>query len=537
MKITILFTLIIFSAVLVSCKKDFEKIDTNPQSFTTASDGSLFNGVIQTLFPGGNEQFYVNNEILYKQTQQAALTQAAWGNYTIGTEDIWQNYYKALPNIRELEKRFNTYSPSPEITNMKAMLAITLAYKTFKLTDLFGDIPFSEAGYGFQDQKFLHPKYDKQRDIYLALLENLKIAADSINVSATEEPFTTFASFDMLFGGNLQMWRKFANSLRLRYAMRMSAKEPELAGSIIKDIIENKLPVLTGFDFTVPVIEAAVIFPASVGFKNSSVSWSFREHKGLRMGSNIWHQFSSSDDPAGSGIFDPRAYIFFEGDAHNNWVPFPQIPEANTPSSQGAPYEGYRDSDGGYAIKDSLNYSPFNYFMIADENFMPVILMTGAEVHFIKAEAYFRGIGVAMDKSAADDEYMNGIGTSVLWWTTLSSQLKLPLSGIRFTDKITIPSDLNTVSVINRFGSWNASTEEEKLKFIYTQRWIDSFRQPWESYAEARRTGLTPREGDPVDYYRLPYPPSESQYNTENWSAAKASQGGDDPSVKMWWMP
>lgn len=537
MKITIILSLIIFSTIVLSCKKDFEQIDTNPQSFTTASDGSLFNGVIQTLLPGGDEQFYVNNEILYKQTQQAALTQAAWGNYTIGTEDIWKNYYKALPNIRELEKRFNSYAPSPAVNNMKAMLAITLAYKTFKLTDLFGDIPFSEAGYGFQDQKYLHPKYDKQRDIYLTLLDNLKVAADSINFAGTDEPFATFASFDMLFNGELEFWQKFANSLRLRYAMRMSAKEPELAGNIIKEIIGNNLPVLIGYDISGPILESAAILPANILYKNSSVSWSFREHKGLRMGSTIWHQFSTSDDPEGSGIFDPRAYIFFEGDADNKWKPFPQVPDANTPASGGTPYEGYRDSDGGYSMKESVNYSPFNYFMIQDENFMPVILMTSAEVHFIKAEAYFRGIGVAMDKGTADNEYMNGIASSVLWWEVVSLQLKLPLSGIKFTDKITIPTELNIISVINHFGSWNATTEDEKLAYIYTQRWIDSFRQPWEAYAEARRTGLTPREGDAIAHFRLPYPPSESQYNTENWNAAKASQGGEDPSVKMWWMP
>jgi len=143
MKIRGIFFLVILSVTLLSCKKDFEEIDTNPQGFTTASDGSLFNSVIQSLLPSGNEQFYVNNEILYKQTQQAALTQAAWNNYTIGTEDIWQNYYRALPSIRELQKRFDAYTPSPSVTNMKAMLAITLAYKTFKLTDLFGDIPYS----------------------------------------------------------------------------------------------------------------------------------------------------------------------------------------------------------------------------------------------------------------------------------------------------------------------------------------------------------------------------------------------------------
>jgi hypothetical protein len=56
-----------------------------------------------------------------------------------------------MPNIRELERRFEAATPSPELNNMKAMLKILLAYKTFKVTDLFGDIPFSEAGYGYPD--------------------------------------------------------------------------------------------------------------------------------------------------------------------------------------------------------------------------------------------------------------------------------------------------------------------------------------------------------------------------------------------------
>jgi len=533
------YTLILLTALALftSCRKDFEEIDTNPEGFTTATDGSLFNGVIQSLMLSGNEQFYINNEILYAQTQQAALTKAAWGNFTIGTEDMWAGYYKSLPAMRELEKRFETYPVSAAVTNMKAMLMIVKAYKTFKLTDIFGDIPYSEAGYGYQDLTKLYPAYDTQRDIYLSLLNDLEWAATNISdTAASAEPFTTFAKFDKLFNGNISMWKKFANSLRLRHAMRMSEKEPLLAAGIIGDIIENELPILYGYDFITPVLESACIWPAANAITNSSVSWSFREHNGLRMGSNIWHQLSESDDPTGAGIFDPRAYIFFEGDQNEQWVPFPQIPEAGTPSSQGIPYGSHRDDVGNYHIKNNVNYSPFNFFLLGDENNMPVILMTGAEVHFIIAEAYFRGIGVPVDPDQADIEYMNGINASVEWWVNLSERLRLPLSGVRFGDKITIPPQLNAASVLNYFGSWNATTDEEKLRFIYTQRWIDAFRQPWEAYAEARRTGMTPREDDPIAHCRMPYPPSEIQYNAEKMNIAKDRQGGDDPTVKIWWM-
>ena len=159
---------------MVGCTKDFEEVNTNPHLFTTASDGSIFNGIVESLVLTGNEQFYINNEILYKQSQLAALTKEAWGNYTIGTEDMWTNYYKVLPSFRELEKRFSEGTPSASLNNMKAMVMITLAYKTFKMTDIFGDIPFSQAGYGFQTLEYLRPEYDTQRDIYLGLLENLR---------------------------------------------------------------------------------------------------------------------------------------------------------------------------------------------------------------------------------------------------------------------------------------------------------------------------------------------------------------------------
>jgi len=405
---------IISLAVLISfnlsCTKDFEEINTDPNGFTTASDGSLFNGVIQSLSPTWNEQFYIHNEIYYKQTQLAALTAEAWGNASIGIEDIWANYYTVLPEVRELEKRFASYSPStPGLKNMQAMLKIVRAYKTFKVTDQFGDIPYSQAGYGFQDLTLLHPKYDKQRDIYISLLDDLKWAEENIDPTDVGEPYATFSGFDNLFNGDLLDWVKMANSLRLRHALRMAEKEPQLAGEIIKDVIDNNKPVFVGYT-VVPVLESACIWPALNGFKNNSVSWSFREHKNLRMGSNIFHQLASHDSADGSGIYDPRAWIFFEGNKDNQWVPYPNVPDATTPASTGIPYGAHRDDAVNYSFKGvECPYSPFNYFLNADEDYIPIILITGAEVHFLKAEALFRGIGVGQDKTRSDIEYMNGI--------------------------------------------------------------------------------------------------------------------------------
>ena len=531
--------LIILSLFMYSCKKDFDEINYNPHGFTTASDGSLFNGIIQSMILTGNEQFYINNEILYRQTQQAALAKEAWGNYTLGTEDMWSNYYRIMPSFRELEKRWNAEDQTGEILNMRAMLKIAMAYKTFRLTDIFGDMPYFNAGYGFEDLEYLYPAFDSQELIYKHLLDELKWCDENIDVTAvTEEPFTSFSAFDPLLKADMAMWQKFANSMRLRYALRMSEKEPELAGEIIRSIIEEERPLILGYDFIAYVGEQVSIWPADMGFKNQSLNWSFREHKNLRMGSNIWHQLASHDSTDGSGIFDPRAYIFFETNNEDMWVPYPQLPEPTTPTIGGIPYDTHRDGPGAYFIKgEDCIYSIFNYFVTRDEDFMPIPLFTGAETHYILAEAYFRGIGLPLDPDQADIEYMNGINSSIDYWMEVANNSRLPVSGQKFPDMISIPPNLDAISVLNVFGSWMAGSDEEKLRNIYTQRWLDAFRQPWEAFALTRRTNMTPREGDPINYFRLPYPPSEAEYNTANWQDAVSKQGGETPEYKLWWIP
>jgi hypothetical protein len=534
MKTKIYFTIIIISLFLTySCDKGYEEMNHNPHGFTSASDASLFNNIVSSLRLGWNEQFYINNEILYKQTQLAALTKEAWGNYTIGTEDVWSNYYLKLTLFRDLETKFETMGDtSKAVNNMKAMLKIVFAYKTFKVTDLFGAMPFFDAGWGFEDLSYVRPKYDSQEDIYKFLLDELQWAAENIDLTATYEPFATFSSFDNLLFGDLEKWQKFANSLRLRYAMRMYNKEPELAGEILKEIIENNLPVLIGYNFVGPVLESVAIWPYSVGWRNTGVVWSFREHTGLRMGTNIWNQMSENDSSDGSGIFDLRAYLFFETDNEDKWKAYPQIPNLNTPPSGGIPYGSQRNTN--FNIKgDDCIYSPFNFYLIGDEDFVPEILMTGAEVHFIKAEAILRGI--VQSEYPASTEYMNGVMASFMFWKEVLENSKLPTSGASFSDNITLP-DLSESTLVYHVALENVTTEDEKLKLIYSQRSIDNFRQVWEAFSVTRRTMNTQREGADLDFFRLPYPPSEQEFNTVNWTEQAGKMGGDNTNVKVWWM-
>jgi hypothetical protein len=266
-----------------------------------------------------------------------------------------------------------------------------------------------------------------------------------------------------------------------------------------------------------------------MGIVFESHHWAFREHKGLRMGTTIWHQMAVHDSIDGSGIIDPRAYVFFETNNKNEWRAFPNVPGTNPPQEGGVPYNGGRDFN--FSVKgNACKFSPFHYYLIRDEFDVPEVLMTAAEGHFIKAEAYKRGIGLPQDDFSADAEYAEGIKASIKFWYSVVNKTQRWVENTPVT-----PTDGQIYQYIYHpavsFGS-----NGFKLEYIYAQRWIDQFRQPWEAYALARRTGLTPREGAPLTYNRFTYPATESEYNNVNWAAQTARMGSDAKEVKVWWM-
>ncbi len=520
-------TIISLLLLLTACEKDFETINQNPYNPTETSMEALFNGVVSSLQLTWNGQFYVDNEILYDVTQLGALSSRAWGNTAIGIDDIWNNYYGALRNVRELEQRLDNYEgDQAELTNVRAMLKVILAYKTFFVTDLFGDIPFFDAGKGAQSVDNLRPKYDSQEAIYTFLLDELAWVDSNIDlnpVAPNGNDYYRFGSFDALFENDLTMWRKFANALRLRYAIRIVDKAPDIAEPIIADIINNNLPII-GKN------EDVLLRPAALGFSKESTHWSFREHRNLRMGSTIWNVLAPNSDSSGNGIIDPRTYLFFDTNNDGEWVPYPNdIPSGTTPPTEGGiPYGGQRDNN--FIIKGADNkFSSFHYYMIRDDKDIPEILMTSAEVFFHKSEAYKRGLGVTQDDFLAETEYTSGIASSIEFW-------------YKEADNCTIWENAPTVSNNDIFGyafspEVSLSNNGFPLDFIYKQEWLCYFRQPWEAFSLWRRTMNTPREGTNPSYYRLNYPASERDFNATNLQTQLDKMGGEDANnVKVWWM-
>lgn len=511
---------------LPSCDKGFEELNTNPLAPTQVNYEAIFNDLCNSLRLGWNRQLFLHNEVLYDVTELGVVTAQSFGNVDAGAEEIWSNYYSALSNSKQLKEslaELSTIDPNMgDVAN--AQIDILMAYKTFQVINLFGSIPYSEAGQAYAESGILRPKYESEKVIYLSLLEDL-FASSNFLIEAGDKtdagnPYLRFGGHDALFGDNIGQWITFSNSLQLKYLLNIADVETALVNERIGHMLDQ------GYSFIGPG-QDILMRPVEQGWSNLGVNWSFREHNKLRMGSNMWNFLTDEIE-----IIDPRLGIFFETNNTEEWTPFPQVSAADTPQSGGAPYN--KDiRDNVYSNKGEGNiYSSFNFYLVRDEETIPEILMTAAEVKFLLAEVFLKGIGTAKDESIASFRYQEGMLASMNFWqeqvencTIWENQPTLFSSGEMFG-----------VTEHPKYKLIVGGDENENLAKIYSQRWVDAFRQPWEAFTLIRQTDLLPREKPVNDFFRFRYPQSESAFNAENYAAQVSAMGGDETNVKLWWM-
>ncbi|MGX5818729.1 SusD/RagB family nutrient-binding outer membrane lipoprotein [Chitinophaga lutea] len=528
---------LLLSAILIgasACEKGFEDLNRPFKNAVqeTATISGLFNGLVSSL--GKYQDDALNVSLLFPITNQQAYqnTVAPWLNYSNG---YWNMYYPDLLTYRILVKKIDEHVTPAIYNNVKYMASILIAAKTLRMLDYYGDIPYSKASLATEGPENYRPPYDAQADVYKSVLNDLKAAADGLSTDPSQVSIGAFESF---LKGDITAWRKFANALRLRYAVRLYGKENALASSIITDIIGGGKPLPNAQN-------PASLWSDNFGFWPSTIAasgnfgaldskWdSYRELSisNIRMSSNVWKAMSSSNDPNGTGIFDPRMFVYFMTNNADKWVPQPQ---------DGSVTEGGRPYDQGDVRKaigsDPANkFACVNYFMAYDRKVYPILIITEADVHLLKAEIYQRGMGVAKDVVKAKAEYEAGLRASVDFWyayTQLSSTwITKPVK----PDAVAMTAFLNHPQVL-----YNGADDAGSLRKIATQAWLATMFQPWEAWAIVRRTGLTPKDPNyaPSVVNKLPYPDDERINNPASWTAATGGKGpGDQVLTKVYWMP
>lgn len=495
---------------LSSCSKDtLRDINIDPNRPTAVSTPSiLVSAEKQLLNAIRSEDINYRGAQLFAQyfSQNIYTDQSRYQISPAYSDTFWSSTYKALNNLDEII-RLNTNESTKAIAtagtagtnaNQIAIVRVLKAYAFHSLTDVFGDIPYQS--YGNKDADFealqfnpdnLTPKYATQEKIYKDLLKELQEAADTLS---KYNAATTFGESDIIYKGNNQKWAKFANSLRLRLANRILAKDATLAKSHIEDALSKG--VFTSntdnatFKYSITSPNEAPLFRATV----------IANRKDFAVSNVIVEALQGKRGPF--NFADPRLAKYAKPNAVGVYYGQPY----GLPLSAGSLFPLDRISLPGDVI-NAANYAE--------------VLQEYAEVEFLISEY----------KNWDQDAYQKGVRASLEKWDVSGADVSAYLAKLPAANKENVLSQkylalynqgIEAWSEIRRTGyplylikkgdvTWTGTVENEVVTFYFT-----------------------PEVGDKIPS-RLVYPLKEQSTNKNNYQNALAKQGDDIISTKLWW--
>ena len=490
---------VLCSVVLVACDgldDDFEELNVNPtQASQIDPNFKLTN--IQLRISGERYENWRTN-LIYSSTmmQHFATLPGYWSGdkYTYiasYSAAMWDRYY---PNIaKNIEDLLAQTAEDPDMANMNAITRTVRVLMYHRLTDLYGDVPYSEAGKGVTEG-IIQPKYDPQSEIYADMLNELNEAASALSAGGA-----TFGSGDLLYEGDVEQWRKFAYSLMLRLGFRLVKVDPGAAQQWVQTAIAGG--VMTSNDD----IARTLHDPAGWANGNGSV-------------------FSADGSPRISETFvnwmtdrnDPRLFVFGQ-------VPVAGAPVVGMPNGFDSNTIQEHSTWIPCADDDSVSPCEMDVYMVPNEVITgqddPMFFMTYAEVEFLLAEAAVRG----WHSGTAQTHYENGVRAAMEYLAAYG--------GAAVID----PADIDAYIAANPFDG--------SLEQINEQIWAVTFLNEYESFANWRRTGFP--NLTPVNYpgnvtngtipRRMRYREAESVANPTSYNEAVSRQGPDELTTRVWW--
>lgn len=515
MKKLIILVFFAFTAgVLFSgCKKsDFANNYYNPEASVTADVPRLFAGLMynEVVMPRYWNLYTFQIPVLGTYSQLAGYTngKGIYEQPTNYTGNRWGDFYTSvMPRYRELEKVYNSLGSQADKEGYQLFLETARIFvydEATQMVDMWGDIPFSQAGGLNAQGTITPPAYDKGEDIYNTALSELKRISDYL-ASASPASFylNLFQSYDFVNGGSLLKWRKYANDLQLRLAMRISYKDEAKAKSIIQSILGNS----TQYPISETAAESITVQP------NSPTSTLVAADQ-----NEIRNGFGVNPFAPGRMVND---FMVPSND--------PRLPVYFTTNNSGA-YKGISNTLNEAQVTAGVTAGEFSRWdstTFTENHLLPGILITAAEVNFIKAEAFERWGG-----GSAKDAYEKGIRESIAFWYGINNR----------SDRAATKDPMPTEAQISAFlSSPLVAYGTDNLAKIATQKWIDfTVLQAQQAWAEWRRTKL-PVLSFPTDPSsvisphvpnRLLYPANERTLNSANFEAVAAK---DNVTTKVFW--
>lgn len=502
---------------LSSCTKDFQRINVNPNSPTDVPLEFLLSGVELAVEGASGDPGYKvwRSNIMYSGAMMqhiARLGTAYPGDkYLFDIEAsgaYWNSSYPA--SVKDVANLIEKAKTDPTKVNVLSIARILRAYEMQHMTDLYGDIPYFEAGYGFLNQNF-SPKYDPQQQIYMDLLKELDEAGDALT-TAQPAPFGADFAYGSTSGGSeadfIPKWKKFANSLMLRLAMRMQKVDAANAQLWVKKALDKGV------------------------ISNNSETFAFLVHTPTFANPNSYNLGSE----AGPGRREvPLGFVQWSKtliDMMKTRVD-PRLPviarlkngDRTVANQKGLPNGLDQTSLQAATGETNLdNFSRPTAFMYKLEG--PDYLLTYAEVKFLTAEAIERG----WYTGSAQAEYQKG--------------QEAAMKQIGGYDAAAVIADASIAAYQAQNPYPSGGTLEQKLNQIHTEFYLlmattFNHRESWFNW---RRTGYPVLV--PVNYpgnvtngtipRRLRYPGGEPGVNP-NYKVASDRMGGDLFTTRVWW--
>lgn len=483
--------ILLMSLFVAGCTKNFEEINTDPNRPVSITPGVVL-GQMQYRIVNATITASKNftNPLMQVDAPRSSPGGAGIHRYVIPVNaGIWSSLYgNYLTDIEDIMR----ISESLGDNNYKAIALIYKSWAYSILTDLYGDIPYTEASKATEG--ILQPKFDNQKFIYEQLLKNLDEAA---SIMKTNEALTYGG--DLVYNANsvsggvnqgMVKWKKFANSLKLRLLLRISKRDGEInvneqINAILSDPAQH--PV-----FSSNADDAIFKYTNSYPYFNPYFTARQLDYRDGDYYTKFFIDKLNADE-------DPRRAV---------WA----IPITVNGQPQ------YIGIESGYPVNVEYLVGKNSSYSDGLKSFAALgIMMTYAEVEFIKAELALKGFNTG---KTPREHYENGVKASITQWGA------------------TMPADFLTRPgvVYKEAGSFDEQFEQIMLQKYYAYFFVD-----YQSWFEKRRTGYPdlPRGAgiQPENQFpnRIPYPTYLQSLNATNLADAVARMGGDNSDIKVWW--
>nr|WKN36305.1 SusD/RagB family nutrient-binding outer membrane lipoprotein [Tunicatimonas sp. TK19036] len=423
------------------------------------------------------QTYWAGDKYLYNTQYSGALFEAAYPNYV-----------KLLASVMEQTK------DDPSKGNVYGISRILWVLGMSRLTDMYGDIPYFNAGRGFYDNNY-SPQYDPQSQIYADMLMQLEEAPGTFDASLTD--LGVGGVQDIMFQGNLEKWEKFANSLMLRLAMRLTKVDQTMAQEYVAKAIAGGV---MDSNADIAYIEHT---DGPEGINQNGIGQVYLADNVQRISKTFMDYLTSTNDP--------RLEAFATTNVNGVYKGLPNGYDATT-------IKAYENVPADSSVSVEL-YSTTNPDMVKLSS--PMFFQTYAEVELLLAEAALRD----WHSGSATDHYNNGVRAAMEYLSM-------------YGESTTISDE-----AIAQYLAENPFNEAMGMEMIGEQYWVATYLNEYESWANWRRTGYP--ELTPVDYpgnitngqipRRLRYFEGEYGNNGEAINATLSTQGPDEFTTRMWW--